>query len=106
MNLYGTKITNVGVEVLKDLKQLSVVDLRYTRVTRAGVDRLQASVPRCEVSFLDPSVRPGLPEGADRIVAGEGDGAVAQWVRSIGGHAVDRKRPVAGNLAGLDGRVR
>ena len=88
LNLYGTKVTNVGVEVLKDLKHLSVVDLRYTRVTRAGVDRLRASLPRCEVSFLDPSVRPGLPEGADRIVAGEGDGAVARWVRSIGGRAV------------------
>ena len=88
LNLYGTKVTNVGVEVLKDLKHLSVVDLRYTRVTGAGVDRLRASVPRCEVSFLDPSVRPGLPEGADRIVAGEGDAAVAQWVRSIGGQAV------------------
>ena len=76
------------MEVLKGLKHLSVVDLRYTRVTRAGVDRLQAAVPRCEVSFLDSSVRPGLPEGADRIVAGEGDEAVAHWVRSIGGHAV------------------
>ena len=88
LNLYGTKVTNVGVEVLKDLKHLSIVDLRYTRVTRAGVDRLHASVPRCEVSFLDPSVRPGLPEGADRIVAGQGDEAVARWVRSIGGRAV------------------
>ena len=106
LNLYGTKVTNVGVEVLKDLKHLSVVDLRYTRVTRAGVDRLRASVPRCDVSFLDPSVRPDLPEGADRIVAGEGDGAVARWVRSIGGRAVDRGRPVAGDLAGLDERDR
>src|SRR5262249_21990658 len=82
------RIANVGVEVLTGLKHLSIVDLRYTRVTRAGVDRLRASVPRCEVIFLDPTVRPALPEGADRIVAGEGDGAVARWVRSIGGRAV------------------
>ena len=88
LNLYGTKVSNVGVEVLKDLKHLSVVDLRYTRVTRAGVDRLKASVPRCEVSFLDPRYGLAIPEGADRIVAGEGDGAVARWVRSIGGRAV------------------
>ena len=88
LNLYGTKVTNVGVEVLNGLKHLSLVDLRYTQVNRAGVDRLRTSVPRCEVRFLDHSMRPGLPVGADRIVAGDGDVAVAQWVRSIGGHAV------------------
>ena len=81
LNLYGTKVTNVGVEVLKGLQHLGVVDLRYTRVARAGVDRLRASLPRCDVSFLDPTVRAELPEGADRIVAGQGDGAVAGWVR-------------------------
>src|SRR5206468_36213 len=42
----------------------------------------------CEVSFVDPTVRPDLPEGTDRIVAGQGDGAVAGWVRAIGGRAV------------------
>ena len=88
VNLYGTKITNVGVEVLKDLKHLTAIDLRYTHVTRTGVDRLRTSVPRCDVSFLDASVRTGLPEGADKIVVGDGEGAVAQWVRSIGGRAV------------------
>jgi Leucine-rich repeat (LRR) protein len=88
LNLYGTKVSNVGVEVLRGLTHLGVVDLRYTRMTRAGVDRLKASLPRCEVSFLDPTVRPGLPEGADRIVAGRGDEAVARWVRSIGGRAL------------------
>ena len=72
MNLYGTKITNVGVEVIKEFKHLSVVDLRYTVVTRSGVDRLKAAVPQCEINFLDRSVRASLPEGADRIVAGEG----------------------------------
>ena len=46
LNLYGTKVTNAGVDVLRDLKHLRTVDLRYTRVTRAGVDRLQAAVPR------------------------------------------------------------
>src|SRR5262249_9568953 len=86
LNLYGTKVTNVCVDVLQGLKNLSVVDLRYTRVTRAGVERLRAAGPRCEVSFLDASVRPGLPPGADRILRGEG--AVAEWVRSIGGRAV------------------
>src|SRR5262249_21729238 len=88
LNLYGTKVTSASVEVLKDLKHLSDVDLRYTRMTRAGVDRLRGSLPQCELAFLDSSVRPGLPKGAERIVAGGGDSAVAQWVRSIGGDAV------------------
>ncbi len=88
LNLYGTKITNVAIEVLKDLKQLKVVDLRYTRVNRAGVDRLRASVAGCDVSFLDPSVRPALPGAADRIVSSAGEKAVAEWVRAIGGQAV------------------
>ncbi len=88
LNLYGTRVTNAGVDVLCRLKHLSTVDLRYTRVTRAGVDRLRASVPRCHITFLDSSVRPTLPRGADKIVASEGDTAVAAWVRSMGGHAV------------------
>src|SRR5262249_12330386 len=98
LNLYGTRISNTGVEVLERFKHLGVVDLRYTRVTRAGVDRLRASVPRCDVTFLDPTVRPGLPEGADPILAGQGDGHVAGWVRAIGGRAViedDRLREIS-----------
>ena len=40
------------------------------------------------MTFLDPSVRPAIPAGADKIVAGEDDAHVAEWVRAIGGQAV------------------
>ena len=88
LNLYGTKVTNVGLELLKDFKNLRTVDLRYTRVSRAGVDRLQSVVPSCKLTFLDPSLRPAIPAGADKIVAGKGDATVGEWVRAIGGKAV------------------
>ncbi len=88
LNLYGTKITNTGLDVLATLQSLRAVDLRYTRVSRAGVDRLHTTVPACELNFREASVRPALPTGAEKIVAGQGDAAVAAWVRAIGGRAV------------------
>ena len=100
LNLYGTKVTNAGLDVLCGMKHLITVDLRYTRVTRAGVDRLRTAVPQANVSFLDTSVRTTVPPDTDKIVASEGDMAVAQWVRSVGGRAVvDHGKLIAVSLA-------
>ena len=88
LNLYGARISNAAVEVLKDLKDLRTVDLRYTRVSRTGVERLKTAVPQCDITFLDPSVRPALPAEADKNLAGAEDAIAARWVRALGGKAV------------------
>jgi Leucine-rich repeat (LRR) protein len=88
LNLYGTKVSNASVDVFLGMQHLRMIDLRYSRMSRAGVDRLVAAVPRCNVTFLDSSVRPAVPAGAERVVAGQGDAAVAEWVRAMGGKAV------------------
>ncbi len=46
------RLTPLGVDVLKALNQLRRVDLRYTRASRAGVEELQAAVPKCQVTFV------------------------------------------------------
>jgi len=100
LNLYGTRITNAGVDILQTFERLRTIDLRYTRLSRAGVDRLTATVPKCAVTFLDSSVRPPMPPGADAIVTGESDARVAEWVKAIGGKlALEGGRLVEVSLA-------
>ena len=93
LNLYGTKVSNASIKLLVELPNLRHVDLRYTRVTRAGIDGLQVALPKCTVLFQDVAPRPPLPESAQKVIEGESDHAVAQWVRSIGGQAVMHSSP-------------
>ena len=69
LNLYRTKVTNVGLDQLKNLKSLRQIDLRYSRASQSGVDSLQAALPEARINFLDVSVRPSIPEGADRVLS-------------------------------------
>lgn len=87
LNLYRTKVSNAGLEKLKPLTNLREVDLRYTRATEAGVENLRAALPNAQLVFLDYSPKPAGGKSAT-IVAGKGDQAVADWVKSIGGKAV------------------
>src|SRR5581483_10131191 len=76
------------------------VDLRYTRMSRAGIDRLLAAVPQCNVTFLDPSPRPPVPAAADRGLSADSDATVAEWVQAIGGKsALENGRLIEISLA-------
>jgi hypothetical protein len=55
--LYGTKVTDAGLEELKNLKTLSELDLRGTAVTDEGVKKLQKALPKCQILHW---VLPGL----------------------------------------------
>ena len=88
LNLYRTKVSNAGLEKLKQFPNLKEVDLRYTRATEAGVEGLRAALPHAALVFLDNSVKPAGAKTEAKAIAGKGDRAVADWVKSIGGRAV------------------
>jgi Leucine-rich repeat (LRR) protein len=84
LNLYRTKISNAGLARLSKLSQLRDIDVRYTRVTASGYDALRAALPRARVQFAG---------GGGRAISkavppkGQDGGALAAWVRAIGGTA-------------------
>lgn len=90
LNFYGTKISNVGIDALKKLENLRHLDLRYTRASQAGVDSLLAALPRCQVAFVDTSMRPSIPPDADKIIRDAPDTTIAKWVHAIGGQTIIR----------------
>ena len=45
----GTRITDAGLPCLQGMTQLSNLDLRHTKVTVAGVKRLQQALPNCAI---------------------------------------------------------
>ncbi len=58
-NLYRTGITNSGLARLQGLKELTDIDLRYSRVTSNGIELLRAALPNLKVQFVGSvSVRP------------------------------------------------
>ena len=48
---YYTKITNDGLVHLKGLAKLQKLYLKYTKVTKAGIDKLQKALPNCSISW-------------------------------------------------------
>jgi hypothetical protein len=50
LNLFGTKVTDVGLVYLKGLTSLQTLDLRRTSVTTAGLKDLQAALPSCKIT--------------------------------------------------------
>ena len=84
LNLYRTKISNAGLARLSKLSKLRDIDVRYTRVTASGYDALRAALPGARVQFAGGGGRAISkavpPKGSDA-------GALAAWVRSIGGTA-------------------
>ena len=49
LGLTGNRITDAGLEHLRTLAQLGVLDLGYARVTDEGVQKLQQALPKCEI---------------------------------------------------------
>ena len=102
LNLYRTKVSNAGLEKLKRFTKLREVDLRYTRATEAGVESLMGRAAEGE-TWCSSTTRLKPAGGAKeaKIVAGGGDQAVGDWVKSIGGKAVmERGALVEANLNG------
>jgi hypothetical protein len=50
LNLYGTKVTDAGLEHLKGMKFLRNVYVWQTKVTEAGAKKLKAALPNVDVS--------------------------------------------------------
>jgi hypothetical protein len=48
--LNDTKVSDAGLEVLAGLKKLREVHLENTRVTAAGISRLQSALPHCKIT--------------------------------------------------------
>jgi hypothetical protein len=51
--LCDTRITDAGLEHLKGLTKLKVLYLRGTQVTKPGVTKLQQSLPRCHIPWVE-----------------------------------------------------
>lgn len=49
--LTSTPLTDAGLEHLRDLEQLTFVDLRFTHVTPAGVKRLRRWLPAAKILY-------------------------------------------------------
>ncbi len=50
LTLSLTKITDDGLSHLKGLTKLQSLDLDFTDVTDAGAKKLQATLPKCDIS--------------------------------------------------------
>src|SRR6185436_534077 len=50
LNLYGTKVTDSGLDQLKNMKFLRSLYVWQTKVTDAGVKKLKAALPNVEIS--------------------------------------------------------
>ena len=51
LNLYGTKVTDEGLQNLENLKKLKKLYVWQTGVTQAGVDKLKSAVPGIYVNM-------------------------------------------------------
>ena len=64
---------------LQALKNLELLDLRYSGVTGAGVEALRAALPKCKVTFVDTA--PATISSRLTAPSGAGYRALAQWIR-------------------------
>ena len=85
LSLYRTKVSNAGLAKLAALKNLRSLDLRYSRATGAGVRELTASLPNIDVLIQDSSAPPPKRTKDASLVANQGEPAIAEWLRAIGG---------------------
>ena len=101
LNLYRSRVTNSGIARLAALRELSAVDLRYSRVTPGGVDTLRAAIPACEIEFVGTA--PARIDAKAARPTGTGDKALAEWISTLGGksrlHGRKTARSIARHLA-------
>ena len=53
--LDNNPVTDAGLVRLEALKSLEVLNLSGTKVTAAGVTKLQAALPKCKIEWDDPA---------------------------------------------------
>jgi hypothetical protein len=51
LSLSGSSLGDEGIKHLEGLKNLESIDLRQTKVTAAGIDRLQKALPKCKIDW-------------------------------------------------------
>jgi len=49
LNIYGTAVTDAGLEKLNDMKTLESLYLWQTKTTPEGIEKLKASLPNCKI---------------------------------------------------------
>jgi hypothetical protein len=49
--LHNTQVSDAGLEYLKGLKRLQILNVENSRVTEAGVQQLQKLRPQLKISF-------------------------------------------------------
>jgi hypothetical protein len=57
LSLAGTQITDIGLENLKSLKELSDLTLERTYVTNAGIAQLKKAKPNLQVLLFSPDIQ-------------------------------------------------
>ena len=87
LSLYRTKVSNAGLAKLAALQNLRSLDLRYSRATGSGVRELTTTLPKLDVLLQDTSAAPPRRTKDAATVATQGETAIADWLRSIGGKA-------------------
>jgi Leucine-rich repeat (LRR) protein len=50
LDVGGTQVTDAGLNDLKELKNLSSLYLGRTQVTNAGIDELRKALPKCKIT--------------------------------------------------------
>jgi hypothetical protein len=56
LTVLGLPITDAGLEHLKQLSDLRLLQLRRTQVTKRGIDELQGALPQCNIKC--PDIKP------------------------------------------------
>jgi internalin A len=85
LSLYRTKISNAGLTKLAGLKNLRTVDLRYSLTTGSGVRELAGRLPNAEILSQDTAGRDVIRKVQASAVANNGEAAIGEWLKSIGG---------------------
>jgi hypothetical protein len=83
LNLYRSRITNAGLDKLRRLSRLQLLDVRYSGVTNAGVDTIRAALPKCRVSFVNTAPSYAGERTATKP-ADVSDLSVARWIQAMG----------------------
>jgi uncharacterized membrane protein len=62
LNLFGTEVGDDSIDTLSKLRSLRALHLNSTRFSDAGVAKLQAALPRCEIYYTFESQTPSAEE--------------------------------------------